>query len=206
MRKLLLVLVLILMPTMAWANTIKVKATGYFPFTCTAKERAVEGGRNDRYGKRLRTLQDYKDESYVSVATDPRIIPSGSVLEIKEFPDIKFLACDVGKGVRGKHIDICVKYRRDAYELPKYLTVKVITNETKDRKFRNYFHRTFGKILRRSYTTFIDKIQELERYYFDSEDNTRLCMVWNDRFSQRHTISTSRMGCGEASVSRFCHR
>lgn len=138
MRKLLLVVALILMPTMASASTFK--ATGYYPFTCKKSERVVEGGIKDRFGNKLRTLQDYYDGSYVSVATDPRAIKSGTILEIEEFPNVKFLACDVGRKIKGRRIDIAVKRRKDAYALPQKVTVKIITNEKTISHFLTYLN------------------------------------------------------------------
>jgi len=120
-----LALSLFLNITAAWA--FEVKITGYFPDGYTSKRQArIEGGKFDRYGRPLRTLQNY-DGSYVSCATDPRIIKSGTLFYLKEFPDIKFLACDVGRAVRGRHIDICVSTEKHTYQLPK--RAKIIKKE-----------------------------------------------------------------------------
>lgn len=102
----------------AWA--FEVKITGYFPGGYTSKRQArIEGGKFDRYGRPLKTLQNYQHGSYVSCATDPKIIKSGTIFTIDKFPGIRFLACDVGRGVRGHHIDICVNTEAHAYQLPK---------------------------------------------------------------------------------------
>lgn len=121
----LITLLLLLNLSAAWA--LDVKITGYFPGGYKSKHQArIEGGPNDRYGRPLRTLQKY-DGSYVSAATDPRIIKSGTLFYLKEFPDIKFLACDVGKSVRGRHVDICVQSEKHTYQLPK--RAKIIKKE-----------------------------------------------------------------------------
>lgn len=63
-----------------------VQLTGYFPPSSAGykneKQKRMEGGAFDRYGKPLRTLQQFdpKDpDSYVSIATDPAVIPSRSI-------------------------------------------------------------------------------------------------------------------------------
>lgn len=201
MKKLLLVLALIFIPVMVSANTSKVyRATGYYPFTCKASERHMEGGINDRYGKRLRTLQEYTytDNDYVSVATDPKIIKSGTILEIEEFPNVKFLACDVGRAIRGRKIDICVKYRKDAYTLPRKITVKVGN--------KNGTHGDFSKFFKSCVATIKNKIQELERQYRYSQNSSRLCLVWRDAVPPESTMAYTRSGCGETRISGFCHR
>lgn len=188
--------------TMVYASTSKeslYRATGYYPFTCTKSERAVEGGTKDRYGNRLRTLQEYEEGSYVSIATDPKVIKSGTVLAIKEFPNVKFLACDVGKAIKGKKIDICVKYRNDAYALPSKITVKKVTDT--DGENRNII-----KFWKQIFTAFNNEIQKLERHYFNPKNNTRLCMVWGNSIPSESTMVNSRIGCGEERIQRFCHR
>ena len=183
------------------------RATGYYPFTCEKHERKMEGGKNDRYGNRLRTLQDYKDGSYVSVATDPKIVKSGSILSIEEFPDIKFLACDVGRAIKGKKIDIAVRTRKDAYKLPKYLTVRVIKNESpRDKERREFLDRICSRALKGFKNSITNTLQELERNFFDEKDNSGLCMVRNDRISSDSAVFTSRMGHRKERLQRFCHR
>lgn len=188
-------IILCYVPSMVSASTFK--ATGYYPFTCTAAERAIEGGKNDRFGNRLRTLQDYYEGSYVSVATDPKIIKSGTVLEIKEFPNIRFLACDVGRAIKGKKIDICVRHRKDAHALPRKITVKKVADEN---------NRDTIKFWKQIFTAFKDEIQKLERCYFDSQNNTRLCLVRSDTVSSESTMATPCVRYREARLSRFRHR
>lgn len=115
-----LITVLLVLNYLSAAWAFEVKITGYFPGGYTSKRQArIEGGKFDRYGRPLKTLQNYQHGSYVSCATDPRIIKSGTIFTIDKFPGIKFLACDVGRGVRGHHIDICVNNEAQSYELPK---------------------------------------------------------------------------------------
>jgi 3D (Asp-Asp-Asp) domain-containing protein len=114
-------------------SPLKVKATGYFPppqggYKSKAQA-AMEGGANDCRGKPLRTLQDYnpKDpKSYVSCATDPRVIKTGTYFTLDQFPGVRFLACDVGGGIKGSHIDICCRTEKDTYKLPSSVTVRAI--------------------------------------------------------------------------------
>lgn len=112
---------------------LKVKATGYFPpppggYASKAEER-MEGGALDCRGRKLRTLQQYNaadPTSYVSCATDPRVIRTGTYFTLDEFPGIKFLACDVGGGIKGNHIDICCQTEKDTFKLPGSVTVRAI--------------------------------------------------------------------------------
>lgn len=131
----LITLILLLNLSAAWA--LDVKITGYFPGGYKSKHQArIEGGPHDRYGRPLRTLQKY-DGSYVSAATDPRIIKSGTIFYLNEFPNIKFLACDVGRGVKGYHIDIACQSEKHTYQLPK--RAKIIKKEHfKIMNFREY--------------------------------------------------------------------
>ncbi|MBF0548294.1 MAG: SH3 domain-containing protein [Candidatus Riflebacteria bacterium] len=111
-------------------SPIKVRGTGYFPPPPSGykskAQAAMEGGANDCRGNPLRTLQDYKPGSYVSAATDPRVIKTGTYFTLDEYPGVKFLACDVGDAVKGNHIDICCKNNAETFKIPSTLTVRVI--------------------------------------------------------------------------------
>ncbi|MEZ7892157.1 MAG: SH3 domain-containing protein [Candidatus Wallbacteria bacterium] len=109
------------------------QATGYFPPPAggykSAAEAAMEGGGYDCRGKKLRTLQDFNagdSNSYVSVATDPRVIPTGSWISIDQYPGVRFLACDVGGGIKGNHIDICCANEKETYKVTGNITVRVL--------------------------------------------------------------------------------
>lgn len=112
---------------------MKCNATGYYPpppggYSSKA-EAAMEGGAYDCRGKPLRTLQDYnpKDpKSYVSCATDPRVIKTGTYFTLDEFPGVRFLACDVGGGIKNNDIDICVKNKAESYKVTKAVTFRAI--------------------------------------------------------------------------------
>lgn len=114
--------------------TLNVKATGYYPPPPggykTKAEARLEGGAYDCRGQKLRTLQQYnaKDpKAYVSCATDPRVIKTGTFFTIDQFPGVRFLACDVGGAIKGKHVDICCQTKADAYRLPARVTVRTLT-------------------------------------------------------------------------------
>lgn len=109
-----------------------VKLTAYFPPSPggyrDAAEAAMEGGALDRYGKPLRTLQAFDPAvpgSYVSIATDRRVIPSNLWVTIDEIPGVVFYACDVGGWIKGEHIDVCVSDRAASYKVPKRGTVHI---------------------------------------------------------------------------------
>jgi len=107
-----------------------VQATGYFPpppggYKSKA-EAAMEGGALDCRGNKLRTLQNYKPGSYVSCATDPRVIKTGTYFTIDQYPGVKFLACDVGGGIKGNHIDICCDNAKETYKVTGKITVRYL--------------------------------------------------------------------------------
>lgn len=93
-----------------------VVTTGYWPPPPegykTEEEAKREGGGFDRRGIPLRTLQGYYLGSYVSAAVDPKVIALGKIFTIDGYErngySIIFLACDVGSGISGNEIDICV--------------------------------------------------------------------------------------------------
>lgn len=109
------------------------RTTGYYPpppggYKSKAEAR-LEGGAYDCRGKKLRTLQDYnpKDPNdYVSCATDPRVIKTGTFFTLDQFPGVRFLACDVGGAIKGNRLDICCKTKADTYRLPSQVTLRVI--------------------------------------------------------------------------------
>lgn len=96
-----------------------VYTTGYYP-----DDSPMEGGYFDCLGNKLRTLQDYTDGSYVSLAVDKTLIPLRSYVNIdgytKNGSPIKFYACDVGSAIKGKHVDICCKNAAETYKVTKY--------------------------------------------------------------------------------------
>jgi 3D (Asp-Asp-Asp) domain-containing protein len=92
------------------------RGTGYYPSSS-----ALEGGFNDRKGKKLRTLQQFLAGSaeYVSVAMDSNAFKYGTRLRIKELDakygrKIIFRVVDTGGAFRGRgrtRIDVCVANR-----------------------------------------------------------------------------------------------
>ena len=107
-----------------------VSATGYFPPPAggykSKAEAAMEGGAFDCRGNKLRTLQDYKPGSYVSCATDPRVIKTGTYFTIDQYPGVKFLACDVGGGIKGNHVDICCDNAKETYKVTGKITLRYL--------------------------------------------------------------------------------
>ena len=97
-------------------SSFTTRGTGYYPSSS-----ALEGGFNDRLGKKLRTLQSYLagNAEYVSVAMDSTAFKYGTRLRIKELEakygrSIVFRVVDTGGAFRGKgrsRIDVCVANR-----------------------------------------------------------------------------------------------
>lgn len=101
--------------------------TGYFPPPPggyrNKAEADMEGGKPEWWGldcrgRPLRTLEDYNPDdpnSYVSCAVDKRVIPIGTYFTMDAYPGKRFLACDVGSAIKGKHIDICCQDKDSSY-------------------------------------------------------------------------------------------
>lgn len=102
-------------------SSFTARGTGYYPSSSQ-----LEGGFNDRAGKRLRTLQQYLAGSadYVSVAMDSTAFKYGTRLRIHELDAkygraIVFRVVDTGGAFRGKgrtRIDICTSSRSASLE------------------------------------------------------------------------------------------
>jgi hypothetical protein len=102
--------------------TIPVRCTGYWPFQegLTPAQRLMEGGHNDRTGKRLQTLEDFQagKVDYVSVAGDWTIWPYGQRISLPMWPGVVFRIVDTGGNFFGvkkvyrvtgrEPLDICV--------------------------------------------------------------------------------------------------
>lgn len=101
-----------------------VKVTGYYPLTCSKRERAIEGGKNDKFGNPIRVLR--AGHAYVTVAVDHKVIPLKSYFMLDEFPNTIFYASDVGRRIKGRKIDIAVMTKAEAHQLPKYVIVKLV--------------------------------------------------------------------------------
>jgi len=210
LKKLIVILIIMLYASACFASTqktLEVRLTGYFPSGYKSKAQArIEGGKYDRYGNLLRTLQDYKVGSYVSCATDPRVIKSGTVFSIRELPDITFLACDVGSAIKGRKVDICVKSEKDTHVLPRKVTI-IKEYELHDaRMFCEQFHRIADA--RRKVTELWNNanlyiIQELARRNILAKNTTRTDVVWLDRISSTRAVSSSRIRYEQESLSRF---
>lgn len=120
-------------------KTLKVKLTEYHPFRegMTAAQHKMEGGRNDRMGKPLHTLEDFNagNAPYVSVSGDDEIWPYGQRIEIADFPGVVFRVVDTGDNFRGLNkmyrvigyepLDICVY----SASLPRLTTATIIDGD-----------------------------------------------------------------------------
>ena len=102
-------------------NEYEVIVTGYYP-----SNSKMEGGFEDCVGNPLKTLSNYvrgsRNNSYVSLAVDPEVIPLGCLVNIEGFKDNKdvpilFYACDKGGDVKGKHVDICCGNKKQTYKV-----------------------------------------------------------------------------------------
>jgi 3D (Asp-Asp-Asp) domain-containing protein len=65
-------------------------------------------------GLPLRTFTGNTPIPYSTIAVDPNLIPLGSIVLID---GKEYLADDIGGGINGRHIDICVTYHEEALQL-----------------------------------------------------------------------------------------
>ncbi len=113
------------------------KITGYYPLNCKTHERKIEGGKTDCFGNRLFVLSS--NHEYVSVAVDPKIIKLNTYFILDKFPGKIFKAVDVGRSVKNFHLDICVKSKDVAFNLPKKAKVTIIDKKYIDIKLGDGF-------------------------------------------------------------------
>jgi hypothetical protein len=79
--------------------SFKCKLTNYHPYDVgNAAEKVMEGGKNDRVGNPLHTLEDFLggNAPYVSVSGDDAIFPYGQRLVLETWPDVIFRVVDTG--------------------------------------------------------------------------------------------------------------
>lgn len=84
---------------------VKVRATGYWPYTARDDEKQMEGGTKDRKGKPIHTLEqhlaDPASHPYVSVSGDDALWPYGQRISIDAWPSAVFRVVDTGSHFRG---------------------------------------------------------------------------------------------------------
>jgi len=84
---------------------VKVRATGYWPYTAREDEKKMEGGTNDRKGKPIITLEQHLADParypYVSVSGDDALWPYGQRISIDAWPRAVFRVVDTGSHFRG---------------------------------------------------------------------------------------------------------
>lgn len=121
---------------------VKLKLTGYWPFSAGSGERKMEGGKTDRMGNPLHTLEQHLADPgkhpYVSLAGDSEVFPYGQRLIIPEFGDKAvcrvvdtgghFLGANKLVRVAGyEPIDVCVDSRSS--KLPDTVTATVVPGD-----------------------------------------------------------------------------
>lgn len=120
---------------------LNVRMTTYWPFTAREDEKKMEGGHNDRKGKRLHTLEEHladpKAHPYVAVSGDDAIWPYGQRLEIEGYPGVVFRVVDTGGAFRGakkvyrlagyEPLDICVTSKKT--KVPTTSAVKIVPGD-----------------------------------------------------------------------------
>ncbi len=125
--------------------TVKLRLTGYWPFSATAGERKMEGGLKDRKGNPLHTVEDFLagKSDHVSLSGDDAVWPYGQKLMIpwKETPAgtvmITGRVTDTGGHFRGagkvyrvvgyEPIDVCVASSET--QVPKTVTATLVPGD-----------------------------------------------------------------------------
>lgn len=99
-------------------------ATAYYP----AFDR-MNGGLITATGRRVHSVrQAREDGNPVTIAVDPRVVPYGTIVTIKEFPGLQFIAADTGGRIRNNHIDISMTTRAECDEWgTRNVTVTIVT-------------------------------------------------------------------------------
>src|SRR5262245_35419159 len=86
-------------------GTFDARLTGYWPFSATSSERRMEGGKKDRKGSPLHTLeqhdQDPQKHPYIAVSGDDALFPYGQRITIDAWPGRIFRVVDTGDHFRG---------------------------------------------------------------------------------------------------------
>ncbi len=87
-------------------HTLQVRLTGYWPFSASAGERTMEGGKFDTHSNPLHTLEDAQSGAapYCSVSGDDGAWPYGQRISIDQWPDVVFRVVDTGGHFRGTPI------------------------------------------------------------------------------------------------------
>jgi hypothetical protein len=84
---------------------VKIRATGYWPYSAREDEKKMEGGTNDRLGHPIITLEQHLSNPtrypYVSVSGDDAIWPAGQRISIDAWPSAVFRVVDTGSHFRG---------------------------------------------------------------------------------------------------------
>lgn len=81
-------------------RSFKAHLTGYWPYAATEGERKMEGGKKDRMGRPIITLEMHQSDPvkypYVSVAGDWTIWPDGQRVILSPWPNAVFRIVDTG--------------------------------------------------------------------------------------------------------------
>jgi hypothetical protein len=121
---------------------VKLRLTGYWPYSAREDERQMEGGVTDRKGKPLYTLEQHKADParypYVSLAGDYALWPYGQRVVIPELGEnLVFRVVDTGGHFHGasklyrmvgaEPVDVCVNSSKT--KLPTSVTARIIPGD-----------------------------------------------------------------------------
>jgi len=124
------------------------RLTSYWPYSASVAELQMEGGKNDRKGKPLHTLERHLADKiahpYVSVSGDDAIFPYGQRLSIDVFPGAVFRVVDTGGSFRGvkkvyrsfgrEPLDVCVSSKKTY--MPATATATIVNGDHFDKPGR----------------------------------------------------------------------
>jgi hypothetical protein len=129
----------------AGGGEIKLRLTGYYPFTAKESEKKMEGAPVDRKGGALHTVEDFFSgkSDHVSLSGDDSAFPFGQLITFpwSDGRTVKGRVTDTGSHFRGSQkayramgnepIDVCV-YSKDTHP-PTFVTANIIKGDTLDK-------------------------------------------------------------------------
>jgi hypothetical protein len=128
------------------SNIVKLRLTGYWPFSAREDEKKMEGGIHDRKGNPLHTVEDFLSGKapFVSLSGDDAVWPYGQLIKIPWVGGkiITGRVVDTGSHFRGagkiyrvagaEPIDVCVASSKS--EVPKLVDAQIVAGDSFDPK------------------------------------------------------------------------
>ena len=132
-----------------YTGRVQLRLTGYWPFSAVESEKKMEGGKKDRKGRPLHTVQDFfaGKSDHVSLSGDDAAWPYGQKVTFQwlDGRTVVGRVTDTGRNFRGstkvyraagnEPIDICVATKRT--KIPTFVTGTIVSGDTLDKSGRD---------------------------------------------------------------------